>query len=295
MPQILGIHGIAQQYKGGPQLTSQWWLAMRGGLEAAGRREVSDGLAVSDVRVVFYGDLFRPAATTHGDGPKAGRGPPYTAAHIKPGPELAMLETWYAEALAQEPAKDGGEVKKGAVSATKQVMLKRLLRSDALAGVTERAFIGDLKQVTAFLSDPGIKERVLQRTAAEVTADTKVIIGHSLGSVVAYEFLARFAPPQVELLVSVGSPLGMPRVVFDRLTPPPDKGAGAWPGKVSRWVNIADKNDVVALVKSLAPLFPPPDGTPGVEDHLVVNGKDPHGIEPLLTSDAAGQALAGVL
>ena len=122
-----------------------------------------------------------------------------------------------------------------------------------------------------------------------------MIIGHSLGSVVAYEYLARYAPPQVELLVTVGSPLGMPRMVFDRLTPSPVNGAGAWPGKVSRWANIADKNDVVALVKQLAPLFPPPDGVREVEDHLVDNGKEPHGIEPPLTSRAAGQALAGVL
>lgn len=99
----------------------------------------------------------------------------------------------------------------------------------------------------------------------------------------------------MELLVTVGSPLGMPRLVFDRLTPPAANGAGARPGTVFRWVNIADKNDVVALRKQLAPLFPPPDGMLGVEDHLVVNGKEPHGIEPQLTSRAAGQALAGVL
>jgi hypothetical protein len=252
VPQILGIHGIAQQFTGGPKLTNQWWMAMRGGLEAAGYREAADALPEVHMRVVFYGDLFRPSGT------KAGGGPPYTADHIKPG-------------------------------------LNLLLQSPALAGVAERAFIGDLKQVTAFLADPDVKERVLQRTADEVTPDTKVIIGHSLGSVVAYEFLARFAPPQVELLITVCSPLGMPRVVFDRLTPPPVNGAGAWPGTVSRWVNIADKNDVVALVKALAPLFPPPDGTPAVQDHLVANGKDPHGIEPPLTSQAAGQALAGVL
>jgi hypothetical protein len=295
MARILGIHGIAQQYRGGPQLTNQWWLAMRGGLEASGHREVADGLGENDVRVVFYGDLFRPAATTHGDGPKAGGVPPYTAAHLKSRLELDLLETWYKASMAQESAAAPGEVKKGRVDVAKHVMLKRLLESDALAGVTERAFIGDLKQVTAFLSNQDLKERVLARTAREVTADTNVIIGHSLGSIVAYEFLAaRDAPQQVELLITVGSPLGMPKV-FDRLTPAPVNGKGAWPGMLSRWVNIADKKDVVALRKELAPLFPPPDGVPGIEDRLVDNGKDAHAIEPHLTSSAAGQALGSVL
>ena len=57
---------------------------------------------------------------------------------------------------------------KGPANATKQVMLNRLLQSPTFAGVAERAFIGDLKQVTAFLADPDIKERVLQRTVDEV-------------------------------------------------------------------------------------------------------------------------------
>lgn len=174
-------------------------------------------------------------------------------------------------------------------------MLDRLLRSRIFAGVAQRALIGDLKQVTAFLNNPGMKERVLERTSRELTPDTKVIIGHSLGSVVAYEFLARFAPPQVKLLVTVGSPLGIPNLVFDKLTPAPVNGTGAWPGTVKGWVNIADSDDVVALRKQLAPLFPPPPGVPEIEDHLVDNGKDPHGIAPYLNARPSGQALAGLL
>jgi hypothetical protein len=289
MARILGIHGIAQQYGSGPELTHPWWLAVRGGLEAAGSREAADNLAETDVRVVFFGDLFRP------DGSMAGGGPPFTPADVSPGPERALLETWYSEAVKQEPSLGPPEGSMGPGKVAVQVMLERLLRSRTFAGVAQRALIGDLKQVTAFLTNRGIKERVLERTARELTPDTKVIIGHSLGSVIAYEFLARFAPPQVELLITVGSPLGMPNLVFDRLTPAPVNGAGAWPGTVSRWVNVADKDDVVALRKQLAPLFPAPDGIPGVEDHLVANGKDPHGISPHLNARSTGQALAGVL
>lgn len=289
MAKVLGIHGIRQQLKGGPELTNLWWLALRGGLEAAGYREAADRLEANDLRVAFYGDLFRPT------GSMAGGGPAYTATDVLPGPERELLGAWYEQALAQEPDIGPPEGSMGSGAVVVQVMLKRLLQSKTFAGVAERALIGDLKQVTAFLTDHAIKERVLERVSREMTAETQVVIGHSLGSVVAYEYLARFAPAQVQTLVTVGSPLGMPGLIFDRLSPAPSDGVNVWPGTIPRWVNIADKNDTVALRKQLAPLFPPPKGTPAMEDHLVNNGKEPHGIGPYLNSRQAGQAVGGSL
>lgn len=289
MPRILGVHGIAQQYGSAPQLGHAWWLAIRGGLEAANHREAAETLSQDDVRVAFYGELFRLT------GSKAGDGPPYSAEHVKTLAELELLEAWYQHANAEEPEADAGMATKGPARAAVQIMLNRLLRTPTFAGMAERAFIRDLKQVTAFLTNTTTKERVLQRVADELSADTRVLIGHSLGSVVAYEYLARFAPPQIELLITVGSPLGIPRLVFDRLTPSPVQGVGAWPGAVTRWVNIADENDLVALTKRIAPLFAATNGAQGPEDYAVDNGKNPHGIEPYLTTAAAGHALATVL
>jgi hypothetical protein len=57
---IVGVHGIAQQFKGGYQLGSVWFDALRGGLAAAGFRATADGLAETNLRVAFFGDLFRP-------------------------------------------------------------------------------------------------------------------------------------------------------------------------------------------------------------------------------------------
>ncbi len=82
-----------------------------------------------------------------------------------------------------------------------------------------------------------------------------VVIAHSLGSVVAYEALAAGGLPPVELLVTLGSPLGMPDVVFDRLDPSPAAGFGARPAGVRRWVNIADHGDLVAVPRLLARRF----------------------------------------
>jgi pimeloyl-ACP methyl ester carboxylesterase len=289
VPLILGIHGIAQQYESGPQLTRTWFDALRGGLEAANCRAKADGLSEGDVRVAYFGTLFRPK------GAKAGGEPPYTAEHVKPGPERDLLGTLYEEAVAHDSSLGPPRGAKGSGRVAVQVMLAGLLRSPTFAGVAQRGFIGNLKQVTAFLTDPALKERVLQRVADEVTPDTTVLVGHSLGSVVAYEYLARFAPDQIRLLVTLGSPLGIPNLIFEKLTPRPSDGVGAWPGRVGAWVNVADADDVVALRKQLAPLFPPADGSVDVRDHLVDNGDKPHAITRYLNAQPTGEALAAAL
>ena len=294
MAVIVGVHGIAQQYKSGYQLESVWFDTLRGGLAAAGHRATADGLAKVDLRVAFFGDLFRP------EGAMAGGEPPYAAADVKPGLEEALLEAWYEAAVEQDPSLGSPAGAMGPGKVAVQVMAERLLRSRTFARVAERWFIGNLKQVTAFLakpdaSKPDVKELVLGRVAAEVRPDTRVLIGHSLGSVVVYEYLARYQPPQIELLVTLGSPLGIPHLVFDKLTPAPADGLGAWPGQVPGWVNIADADDVVALCKRLKPLFPAPAGGTGVEDHPVDNGDEPHAIDRYLNAAPTGAALGKVL
>ena len=57
---IVGIHGIAQQYKGGNELRAEWLPAIEDGLIAAGRRDLSEAVREEDLRVSFFGNLFRP-------------------------------------------------------------------------------------------------------------------------------------------------------------------------------------------------------------------------------------------
>jgi hypothetical protein len=55
--------------------------------------------------------------------------------------------------------------------------------------VAERALIFDLKQVARYFSDDSLRRAANARIVAKMTADTRVIVAHSLGSVVAYETL----------------------------------------------------------------------------------------------------------
>jgi len=60
-------------------------------------------------------------------------------------------------------------------------------------------------------------------------------------------------------------------------------------------VNVADPNDIVALRKDLAPLFPGSAPEQTIADRLVDNGKEPHAIERYLNSRQTGSALGDVL
>jgi hypothetical protein len=290
MPKIVGIHGIAQQYKGENELRAEWLPALKDGLTVAGRSDAADAIGDGELRVSFFGNLFRPRA------PMGAEFPPSTAADLTSGEEIELLTELYDEAVALEPALGPPTGALGSVRVGVQVMAERLLRSRTFARlISERALVGNLKQVTQFLDVPQTKDKVLARVHEEIDDSTRILIGHSLGSIVAYEYLCRYQPPRIELLVTLGSPLGIPNVIFNRLTPTPGEAGGTWPSAVTRWVNVADPDDVVALRKQLAELFPPPPGVAPVADELVDNGDKPHAIRPYLNAAETGAALATVL
>jgi hypothetical protein len=297
MAKIVGVHGIAQQYLGAYTLTDRWLPALRDGV-ATVDRALAASLSADDLRVSYYGDLFRPrgALAVEDD---------FSPEDLKSDEELELLHVLYNEALDGQPDENappgalgpvGDMVTRLGRTAAVQRMLERLLASRAFGGnIPEAAFIGNLKQVVRFLNDPGVRSSVLSRVKDEVGDDTLIVIGHSLGSVVAYEFLAQFQPANVTTFITLGSPLGIRNVVFDRLTPKPLNNNGTWPARLSRWANVADGRDIVAMQKSLAPLFPPAPGNEGIVDELVNNGDEPHGIGPYLTSQPVGTVIAAAL
>jgi pimeloyl-ACP methyl ester carboxylesterase len=173
--------------------------------------------------------------------------------------------------------------------------LRALSGSAFFAGLADRVMLFDLQQVRRYMTDPDLRRAVQDRFGAEVGEDTRVVVGHSLGSVVAYEALCAHPRWPVRALVTLGSPLGIRNLIFDRLVPAPvarDQGGlrGAWPGGAQSWVNVADAGDVVALVKDLRPLF-----GAGVACYVVHNGSHAHDVQPYLTAAETGAAVAAGL
>jgi hypothetical protein len=234
----------------------------------------------ADLEIAFYGDLFRPR------GGKAVNGPRYVAADVEEGFERELLEAWWTEAAVDDTVPGIDDKTKLRTSKTVQRALNALSQSRFFAGLTEQLIIGFIKQVHAYLCDNSVRAEIQARVDRVISADTAVLIGHSLGSVVAYE--AACTHPDLDLaLVTLGAPLGVRNLVFDRLRPSPQDGHGEFPAGAATWTNIADIGDVVALVKRLAPLF-----GERVEDLLVDNGSKAHDVSPYLTAVETGHAIA---
>jgi hypothetical protein len=288
MPRIVAIHGIAQQHKGEQTLKGYWLPALQDGLM---RSQSGQTLVDDDFAVAFYGDLFRTS-----DGPAEKSGSidfPWEPEDIAADDELevGLLASWWQEAQRIDPNVPEPEL--GGKARTPQFVQEALValsHSKFFAGLAERVMIGNLKQVGGYLRDDAVRATAQRRLASFVDEDTQVLIAHSLGSIVAYETLCAHPDWNIRSFITLGSPLGIPNVIFHRLRPAPPNGKGAWPSCVTEWFNIADRGDVVALIKRLGPLF-----NGDVQDLLVNNGAKAHDVRPYLTSMQAGNAVAAGL
>ncbi|MFJ7177467.1 hypothetical protein ACIQXA_13925 [Streptomyces massasporeus] len=272
MARIVGVHGVGKQRLGSKTLLKDWEPALADGLDRAGAPQLASG----DLHMAFYGDLFRPAGHTLAVGD-----PMFTADDVDEV-EAELLMEWWAACARVDPAvpPPGGDTLVRSPRAV-QTALRVLQHSRFFGGISLRALVFDLKQVRRYLTDEDL--RVAARKAVEeaIGPDTRVVVAHSLGSVVAYEALCAREGHGVRALVTLGSPLGM-RMVVDRLRPGPE----TWPGTES-WTNVVDEGDVVAAVKDLSLFF----GT-GVVGKVVHNGSHAHDATLYLTAEETGEAVA---
>jgi hypothetical protein len=110
------------------------------------------------------------------------------------------------------------------------------------------------REVAQYLHADEVRKASRETVAATIrTHRPSVVLAHSLGSVVTYETLWHHEDLELDLLITLGSPLALPHAVFPRLDPAPANGLGSRPPNVKRWVNIADAGDLIAI---------PPGGIP---------------------------------
>ncbi|MFD9003433.1 hypothetical protein ACFV0T_21060 [Streptomyces sp. NPDC059582] len=310
MAEIVLIHGMAQEQKSADSLEGEWLPDLAGGVRTAGDRDLADALwrnfrpGHHEARMAFYGDLF-----------------------LKPGrmgaeervAELSEVQQDLAEALAEEwlraardRAPDPGDrraarrvlhdIDTGRTGEPPGRQGGRRLARPAVKGLARLSWFGragmaaaerlvnrSLVQVTRYMTEPGIYAEVQRRVAELVGPETKAIVGHSLGSVVAYEAALRLER-ELPLLLTLGSPLGLRTIVHDRLA-----GDHRAPDTVRSWVNLVDRDDLVAAEPDLAKCFADPRGIL-VSDWTLDNGvENPHSGRAYLTKRQTGLAVAEAL
>jgi pimeloyl-ACP methyl ester carboxylesterase len=282
MAGIVVIHGIGQEMEGSNTLHARHFPALRDGMSRAGTH-----IDPGDVAFASYGELFRPAAEFLAPTPY------YDDSDVESGyEEDLLLVLWERAASCDQAIIPPDEEVLARTPSTARRALAALSRSRFLAGITERSFIGDLKQVRTYFCDEKMRADIQKKVTEAITDDTRVVVGHSLGSVAAYEVLFTQPHRGVQALVTLGSPLGLRNLVFDRLRPTPviDAGSGsikgAWP-PVAMWANVADIGDVVAAVEDLRPLF-----GEQMRQLRVHNGAAAHDMNSYLTDPKTGQLIS---
>ncbi|MFI9536789.1 hypothetical protein ACIG56_26500 [Nocardia fusca] len=303
MAHIILVHGIAQEQHSAAELETTWIPSLAGGVENAGHIDLADQIRAGSysIRMAFYGNQFL-VPDQQGTEPN-----PFT------DPEQTLVDelAWdlLANACGSDDAADAAQAKR-ALSA---LASNRADAQGPLRRTTVRVAAGldripwfsrgtltavasinrTLAQVVRYLSDPSIRAYALDQVARHLDDDTRVVIGHSLGSVVAYEALhARRSDHLVPLFLTLGSPLAL-SAIAKRIQPQPP----AFPSAVRRWVNIASPDDLVAARSNLAPIFDNnrPETATLERTWKVDNGSKPHQATFYLTKPVTGRAVGDTL
>lgn len=253
---IVVVHGIFNHVRGaGPEQAAERRASQLRPKLVEGLRPWLPSSAVPEIAVAYYADLLRtqPAEEAQDDGRPVG------FEDLTP-PERVLAAQWLAAAGAAVPA----EPQNVGLAPLRQMLgwlidtrggLVGLAREQTI-GRIERALVANLREAEAYTTWPDRRRLVRDRVAATIRRERPaVVVAHSLGSYVAYETLHAFPDLQVELWVTLGSPLRVPSLAR-RLDPGLREGRGARPPGVGRWVNLADAGDLVAVPPGLDKVYP---------------------------------------
>lgn len=244
------MHGVGNSFGAGTAGTRLEEL--RALKAAAWARQLGTGLGVSasqiDLDFAYYADklLTAPAAQGAQDGD-----------FLDDPLAQEMLAAWAQELGVPD------EVSQGHATVPLRALSSWVALRFDLAEGPLRVFLRMLfPEVAAYLRTEDAPERTAAREEVAARIDRhrpQVVIAHSLGSVVAYEALHAHPGLQPDLFLTLGSPLALPRAVFERLIPTPRPTSRApqgarLPGQ-TRWVNIADPGDPVAVPPQLGRHF----------------------------------------
>lgn len=281
MRQLVFIHGREQEKLDPVVLKSQWLAALREGLA---KSQLRLPIAEQDVRFPYYGDTLFDLV--------GGKSAEAAAEIIVRGTNADTEEQRFMRAILDEARRQAGITDDQLAAIASQEVLERgplnwgwvqvILQGidryvPGASSTTLALFTYDVSQ---YLNNSAIREIIDEgvSTAFHPNVET-VVVGHSLGSVVAYNLLRQqghLRGWQVPLLVTVGSPLAVGEIRRSLRSFAPTR----CPACVSRWFNALDERDVVALYPLDTTHFPLNPATPAIENKSEVRNKtsNHHGI-----------------
>jgi hypothetical protein len=279
---LVFVHGMRQEGQDPTALKTRWETALT-------ETWVKLGLPPRhyDLEMPFYGDVLEElTAVVRG-------GASNVVARGSVGPQaFTPLEESLIRGMARKAGVTDAEVNR---ELGQEVVSRGPLNWElvhALANLLEKKVpvlgkisLGFVTQVDSYLTRPHIRKAVDDIVAPTFDKGPTIVVAHSLGTIVSYILLrTKVNRPDVPLLVTLGSPLGI-ETVKGYLRPP----SLAVPDGVSFWLNGADVRDYVALV-------PPLDKetfSDGIVNDLGIHNRedDAHSIEDYLSDFAIAQRI----
>ena len=251
---LVFVHGRAQQNKDAIALKKEWIAAFREGLRANG---LELPIAESDIRFPYYGDTLHQLAQgvdpaiaanviVRGSGPTDQAEKKFMQEVLEEVRENAGITEEEIDEEIPADVVERGPLNWGWVQGILKVIDRRVPFG---SGASVALFTRDVYQ---YLTSIGIRDTIESGVMQAIQpGEPTVVVGHSLGSVVAYNLLRREGKSRnwdVPLYVTVGSPLGVTRI-RKSLAPI------SHPSCVKSWFNALDERDVVALYPLAKPHF----------------------------------------
>ena len=247
---LLLVHGIGQGGRRAADLEHEWIDTLRAGFEEADM-PFPNPLAVD---FPFYGDAL-DARVARSKLPLPQQIVP--KGDDAPSPYEEFLRSSLDEMKERANISDADvAAEAGPIPATEKGIanwrltqaIARLIdrRHARVTSVTIERFLRD---VFLYISNRSVEREINAIVESKLTDEPTVVIGHSLGSVVAYKvLLAQGAKVKLRRYVTVGSPLGI-RTISSRL------GVLKYPPADLTWYNAYDDGDIVALNPLADPWF----------------------------------------
>lgn len=285
---LLLVHGRSQQGKDPQQLKAAWLAALQRGADHI-HVPMPQNL---DVALPFYGDkldeftrAFDIPLTSTLQARGGGVDDEFLAFQAEVAEELRVQA---GVTDAQVDAEYGDQP--GARGPLNWKWVQAILRAldKHGQGMNQSSLEIFTRDVFLYSTRAGVRDEIDRMVAAKLTEEPTVVVGHSLGSVVAYSVLSTDRRSlHIPLLATVGSPLAV-RAVRDQFRPLRS------PAPVAEWFNAFDPRDVVALYPLDGNNFPV---VPGVENYSKVNNHtdNRHGIDGYLDDGEVARRLIAAL
>jgi hypothetical protein len=260
---VLGIHGLSNKPE--PSVLRRWWLdAINDGLKKA------DGNTVPDQRfdLAYWADLMYES---HDREPEPYTPPDTDEADDDRSEIVAIGREVFSTIIGKF-----GDLKERMSDSERIEGIKNAVREKV---VKDLAQYYDDDSTVQFTARAGTQTRsairsVLREMIERHEADDILLIGHSMGSIVAYDVLRSLERSTIKVshFVTIGSPLGLPVVKERTREEWDDKGGPFVPASVGKsWVNYADPKDLVSADLTLRGEYHPATGV-DVRDVAVSNG-----------------------